>query len=481
MHFKKVINALSFSIGLAMAGNALAAPTLVNAVTIPGNAVDKSKGTGANENRLGGFFSDLYYDRKQEKYFALPDRGPGGGTIGYDTRVQKFDIKIDERTGGIKSVYLDKTIKLKRQDGVAFNGLRPDLDPLNGNQAVLGRSFDSEGLVVGKNKRFYISDEYGPSVREFNKKGVQLREFTTPDNLLPRNSLSSLDFVNGRSTVNNNGTIVRGRQDNRGFEGVAMTPDGKTLYAVLQDPLVNEGSQNDGRRSRNVRIVGFDVATGLPTKQFIYQLEAIAEINARIPAANAFSATNQGRSIGLSAIIAINQNEFLVLERDNRGIGVDPATLLPIGSKRLFKINIAAATDVSALSLANTDTLPAGVVPVAKSLYFDMAAALTAKGLPIPEKLEGITIGPRLKDGSYALLIGTDNDFSVTQDATTNVQSDVCIDNAGGSVNVPIDTPCPAGKALVPTWLYAIKADALDYVAPDRGDDDDDDDERDDD
>ncbi|MFM9888828.1 MAG: esterase-like activity of phytase family protein [Burkholderiales bacterium] len=474
MHFKKLINTLAVSVGLAMAGNALAAPTLVNAVTIPGNAVDKSDGTGANQNRLGGFFSDLYYDRKREKYYALPDRGPGGGTIGFDTRVQRFEIRIDERSGAIKNVYLDKTIKLKRQDGVAFNGLRPDLDPLNGDQRIRGRSFDSEGLVVGKNKRFYISDEYGPSVREFNKKGIQLREFTTPDNLLPRNSLGSLDFVNGRGTVNNNGTIVRGRQDNRGFEGLAMTPDGKTLYAVLQDPLVNEGSSNDGRRSRNVRIVGFDVATGLPTKQFVYQLESIADINARSPAANAFSATNQGRSIGLSAIIAINQNELLVLERDNRGIGVDPTTLLPIGSKRLFKINIAGATDVSALSLANTDALPAGVVPVAKSLYFDIAAALTAKGLPIPEKLEGITIGPRLKDGSYALLIGTDNDFSVTQDATTNVQFDVCIDNAGGSVNVPIDTPCPAGKALVPTWLYAVKADGLDYAAPNRDDDDED-------
>ena len=119
MHFKKPINTLAIGAGFAVAGNALAAPTLVNAVTIPGNAVDWSEGTGANQNRLGGFFSDLYYDRKQEKYFALPDRGPGGGTIGYDTRVQRFEIKIDERTGAVKRVYLDKTIKLKREDGVA--------------------------------------------------------------------------------------------------------------------------------------------------------------------------------------------------------------------------------------------------------------------------------------------------------------------------------------------------------------------------
>jgi hypothetical protein len=56
-------------------------------------------GTGANQNRLGGFFSDLFYDRNANVYYGLPDRGPGGGVISYETRVQKFSLDVDPVSG----------------------------------------------------------------------------------------------------------------------------------------------------------------------------------------------------------------------------------------------------------------------------------------------------------------------------------------------------------------------------------------------
>ena len=41
-----------------------------------------------------------------------------------------------------------------------------------------------------------------------------------------------------------------------------------------------------------------------------------------------------------------------MLERDNRGIGVDdPIGARAVGSKRIYKINITGATDVTAISL----------------------------------------------------------------------------------------------------------------------------------
>src|SRR5262249_49896017 len=144
---------------------------------------------------------------------------------------------------------------------------------------------DPEGLVVAPNGHFFIADEYGPSVIEFDQNGKEIRKLTTPDNLIPRNG-SDPDFANGRPTINS------GRQDNRGFEGLTMSPDGTKLYGVMQDALVNEGSQNDGRRSQNLRIVEFDAATGQQTAQYIYQLESVVDINARIPGtANDFTAT----------------------------------------------------------------------------------------------------------------------------------------------------------------------------------------------
>lgn len=141
------------------------------------------------------------------------------------------------------------------------------------------------------------------------------------------------------------GVVQNGRQDNRGFEGLAVTPDGKKLFAVLQDPLFNEG----GRDGRNVRIVVFHndrhgASYGKSIAQYAYPLELQANVRQRIlDAGGQASDTDprQGRNIGLSAIVAINEREFLVLERDNRGLGVDdPEGDGVTGTKRVYKVTI---------------------------------------------------------------------------------------------------------------------------------------------
>lgn len=284
-----------------------------------------------------------------------------------------------------------------------FNGLNPGL--LNGSKEALGLSQDPEGIAIARNGNYDVSDEYGPSVREFRRDGTLLRTFTPPENLIPKQTGGTVNYVDGRPTM------VNGRQDNRGFEGLAISPDGTKLYAMLQDPLVNEGSSSDGRRSRNLRMVEFDVATGTQTRQLTYQLESIADIN--------------------------------------------------VGSKRVYLIDITGASDVKAISFANTNDLPAGVVAVSKTLYLDIQAALVANGVIIPEKIEGLAIGPQLDDGSYLMLIGSDNDFSVTQTGA-GVQFNVCRDGVYNGVandTVAIGDDCPAGLSLVPNYLYAFRAD----------------------
>ncbi|MBD2436759.1 esterase-like activity of phytase family protein [Nostoc sp. FACHB-110] len=418
--------------------------SLINGLTVPGNSTDlsPSNSNSANTNRLG-FFSDLYYDRYNNVYYSLADRGPGGGVIDYKTRVQKFSLDVDQTTGAISNLKLLDTI-LFTQNGQNFNGLNPT--KLNGNPSILGRSFDPEGFAIAPNGNFYVSDEYGPSVYEFSPTGNFIRAFATPSNLIPRQSNGTINYVDGRPD------ITTGRQDNRGFEGVTLSPDGSKLFAMLQDPLVNEGSP-DGRRSGNLRIVEFDTKTGESTAQYIYQLENLADINARVPE-ETFGPNAQGRNIGISAITALNDKEFLVLERDNRGIGVeDPQGENPVASKRIYKIDLSQATDVTNISLEGKNILPNGINPVSKTLFADIADFLKNAGLPIPEKFEGLAIGPQLADGSYAIIVGTDNDFSVTQN-DDDIQFDVCTDGT----QVTIDSGCPNGTTLIPTYIYALKA-----------------------
>lgn len=471
---------LSFSAGVLLAAamglNVAAKAELVNTLLVPAATTDLAPAGGgpggANVNRLG-MFSDLYYDRVENAYYGLADRGPGGGLISYETRVEKFTLDVNPNTGAISNFQVKQTIKFVDGNGQPYNGLNPTL--LNGSPNTLGRSLDPEGFVRAANGHFFVSDEYGPSVREFNANGQLIRTFTTPANLVPTQSNGTPNYTDGRTT------ITSGRQDNRGFEGLTISPDGKKLYAVLQDPLVNEGSDGDadlldgeGRRSRNLRVVEYDIATGASARQFAYQLESLASINARIPGtANDFAATAQGRSIGLSSITAINDHQFLVIERDNRGLGVDdPAGANPIGTKRVYLIDITGATDIAAISLDNTNALPAGVAPVSKSAtpYIDIQAAIAALGHIVPEKLEGLTIGPKLADGTYLILVGTDNDFSVTQTGT-GTQLDVLISGNSitgpitGSQQITLDGAVPDGFAGIPGFLFAFKSELGDVVS----------------
>ena len=484
-----VITALSISC-------ADAAPQFVNGVLIPGNTLDATREPGANNGRFG-FFSDLYYDPLRNDWWALSDRGPGGGLLDYATRLNLLDLQLDERSGAIRSVRVKRTIAFTDPFGLlsapdnagvdnprALNGLNPQ--GLNGSVAQLGRSFDPEGLVVEPfTGRFIVADEYGPSIYLFSRFGVLLKVFETPRNLQPRLADgATLDYVNDR------GVLRSGRQDNRGFEGVAISPNGLRLYAVLQDPLVNEPGPNNGRDGRNVRIVVFDNNPfssnyGKSIAQHVYQLEAQSAVAARIAAAGGVATANdprQGRNLGLSAIVAINEHEFLVLERDNRGIGIDdPAGASVVGSKRVFKIDIDCASDVTDVLLP-AGALPAGVVPVTKSneVFIDLAANTVLPNDKRVEKWEGLAIGPALRRGGGArvIIIGNDNDYSVTQTGA-GAQFDIYVDFAGNSVQRDLDQPTklnglevgavPNGFSLLPGTLHSYRVPAADlagYDAP---------------
>jgi hypothetical protein len=449
-----MIRAIVLATLLASASAASATISYVNNVTIAGDATDLSMVSnppvsginpafGGNRLSIG---SDLWYDKASRTYWGITDRGPGGGVVEFAPRAHQFSFDTAS-DGAISNFVLLKTVVFKRPDGTTlFTGLNPQI--ATGSVSNLGNSLDSEGLVVRPNGNFIVADEYGPSVYEFDKDGKFIRAFETPSNLVPRTGGGAVDYVN---------TPASGRQDNRGFEGISLSPDGTTLYAVLQDPLRNEGTP-DGRRSQNVRIVAYDVMSGEATGQFIYQLQSLAEINANIadPAQHFTNANAQGRNIGLSGIIALDDGKFLVLERDNRGWGVDDANALTtVGLKAVYLVDINGATDVTNMVLT-ANALPSGVTPVSKTLWLDIRAQLLANGVPVAEKIEGIAFGG-YKDGVLSFLAVTDNDFSVTQSGA-GVQFNRCSTGIGAGnsfTDVALSDPCPKGTELIPTFAYA--------------------------
>jgi hypothetical protein len=365
-----------------MAPAVLASPEFVNGLALDGAMLDRSGGTTPNTGRVG-YFSDIYYDPQRNQWWGLSDRGPGGGFLSYDTRVQRFHLKVDKKTGAISDFKILKTIILKDENGNPLNGMAPS------STNVLGNRFDPEGFVINPHTHnFYVSDEYGPSLYEFNDKGIRVRTFATPINLIPRNDAGLPNFAGDTGNT-------KGKRTNRGFEGLAVSPDGSYVYAMLQSAMLEEGGGNGVCN----RIVKFSTTTGTAVAQYAYQMEG----------------SSQGR--GISALLALNDHEFLVLERNNRGIGVGAEFSPP--NKKLYRIDITGATDFSPLSpVFPAANCPTGKVTKNPVPFLDLAAdTLPELGNKVPEKWEGLGIGPRLKYHSYVMVAGTDNDYSVTQNS----------------------------------------------------------------
>ena len=134
-----------------------------------------------------------------------------------------------------------------------------------------------------------------------------------------------------------------------------------------------------------------DLVTG-ETHEYVYVLDAI----------------NRGQ--GVSEILAINDHEFLVVERDNRSNLQSPPQAPT--RKTIYKINLEGATDVSGNASLPAGALPMGVVPVSKTLFIDLLDPAFNLAPTIAEKIEGLAWGPDLADGRHVLYVISDNDLN---------------------------------------------------------------------
>ncbi len=387
---------------LALTAGASAAPpgiTLIGKGTIPGTALDKSgltgnicqAGTPTNcipKATLGGFGSALAYSGHDNVFVAAPDRGPFDGLtdVPYLNRVHFLQIKtnVGAPFPNIRTTVLDTRL-LKNEFGQTLVGAT---GAFNQNNPRATLRFDPEGIRIGLLGTLLISDEYGPYIYEFSPLGRVLRRLDVP-------SKFAIDHPSADPTAELTGN-VSGRQANRGMEGLAITPNDRFLFGQMQNALIQDhGLSGTDRVGLNGRILKLDLLTG-KTREYVYVVDAI----------------NRGQ--GVSEILAINDHEFLVIERDNRS-WLAAAPQAPT-RKNIYKIDVDGATDVSAIAELPEGALPARVVPVAKSPFINLLDTTFGlqlqDGNAIAEKIEGLTWGPDLPDGRHVLYVISDNDLT---------------------------------------------------------------------
>ena len=377
---KLVFRTLCVAATIATSG-AQGAVSLVGTGSLPANASDLSGLTGALENGgsktlLGAFGSGIAYTGQGNRFIGVPDRGPNAArynaavddTTSFQARFHDIDVAV---SGATVTPTLVKTTLLTNEAGAPLNGLSSGFDATNSSA---GTRFDPEAVRVSRDgQSIFISDEYGPFVYQFDRAtGRRIRVFNVPAKFkIATPTAQSATEISGNTS---------GRVANRGMEGLAITPDGSTLIGIMQNPLIQDG----GRNGLNVRMLVIDVATGT-TRELVYQLD--------------------NRSYGANEIVAVSSTEFLLIERDG---SAGTAAV----QKKVYRINIAAATDVSAIAVLPLTGLPVGTVAATKSVFIDLLSpSFNLSGATFPEKIEGLALGAQLPDGRLTLVVTNDNDF----------------------------------------------------------------------
>lgn len=384
---------------------------------------------GLAGNRLGGIGSGLAY-AGGTTFLALPDRGPNAvsydaaidETASYINRFHTFNLSLAPSDPSAvlasdpatalpfvltptlrRTTLLSSRTRLVYGSGAGlgvgsgmpalnaknhlfyFTGRSDNFDPAEPSTEPKDARLDPESIRVSYDgESVFISDEYGPYVYQFDRStGQRVRFFKLPSKF----AVTNLSPV-GNTEISGNAS---GRVANKGMEGLAITPDGKTLVGIMQSPLIQDGGTN----AAFTRIVTIDIRTGT-THEYAYKLENIGT-------------ASKPKYPTVSDIVAINDHEFLVDERDGNGLGDGSVAK----SKRLYQIDLDRAMEVSGIIGEGNLTGK----EVQKSLFLDVVVALNSHGISsedIPAKLEGIAFGPNvIVDGvtKRTLFVANDNDF----------------------------------------------------------------------
>ncbi|CAN0492962.1 unnamed protein product, partial [Phaeothamnion confervicola] len=132
-------------------------------------------------------------------------------------------------------------IQLKDSSGKAITGLSNPLKAakteaaydINGKMMAYDPSgLDTEGLVRLKDGSFWVGEEYGPSLVHIAADGKII------ERLVPAGVDADLMGA-GYKVTGSLPAILAMRQLNRGIEGIAISPDERFLYAIVQNPLAN--------------------------------------------------------------------------------------------------------------------------------------------------------------------------------------------------------------------------------------------------
>ncbi|WWD02663.1 hypothetical protein V865_000703 [Kwoniella europaea PYCC6329] len=332
---------------------------LVGFGAIEGDAVDSY---GETIGSLGSAIHLQSFQRDADGSYSgvmvtQPDRGHNTDTTtDYISRRHLISFKLNPYYGNTSLEYqaakssftlkYESTVRYFEADETPTTGLDPTTFR-NGSipQPIASQSYnhissDPEGLVILADGSSWVSDEYGPYIWKYSAEGILLDTIVPPKAVLPYKN-GTLYF----SAESEDGPDT-GRVPNQGFEGLTVSPDGKTLYALMQSGLTQDLDSND--EGRYARMFVYDIS-GSPTLKHSYVV--------KLPVTN-----GKGKTLAQSDVLYLSEDTLMLLSRDGKGNGDDDSESK---HKDFMLFNFDGATDL--VNAEYTD----GVKPVSPKGVLD--------------------------------------------------------------------------------------------------------------
>lgn len=387
-------------------------------------------------------------DTYSGSFLAAPDRGYNiAGTIDYAPRLNTLQMSFTPALVGASGlpqtqIALSLTQATRMYEPLPGNGQRffTGLDPKPGGVATGGArpatatlpelpqafngklALDAEGVVVLADGSRLVSDEYGPSIYRFAADGRFLGALAVAPSVRPvRNGVTDYSSNNPATgqPAPTPANPSAGRANNQGFEGLSLSPDGRTLFVALQSAARQDLGTPAAATRDNTRLFTYDVVAPDDIRlsgEYVVQLPKFQQGTSTLVAAQ-------------SEVLALSSTQLLMLPRDSNGFAVGTQTSL---LRQVEVIDIAQATNVLGQAyesqVAPGGALNPAIVPAEKRVLLSMLdkTQLNRFGLTngveagfdnLSEKWEGLALLPALdpaRPDDYFLFIANDNDFATT-------------------------------------------------------------------
>lgn len=197
-------------------------------------------------------------------WWVLTDNGFGNRRNSPDAMLMFHKVRPDFRTG---QVAVERTIFVSDPNRVVPFHIVTDATE---RRFLTGADFDLESIQPMADGSFWIGEEFGPYLIHVDAEGRVLRVVETR---IDGEVIRSPDHPAFSVPASPTAPVAFRARRSGGYEGMAASPDGSRLYALLEKPLFRAGT--DQPEGNFLRIVEFDTARSDWTGRVLrYRLEA---------------------------------------------------------------------------------------------------------------------------------------------------------------------------------------------------------------